>query len=106
MSRGGRTLATVVMVALSSWSCSSTVLDATPQVAAIVVSPASSTLTPDAQLSLEAQVQDGSGAIVPDVAITWTVEDPKVVSVSAAGVVTALAVGTSQIAASALGKSG
>src|SRR5262245_3457349 len=106
MSRFGRTLATVVAVALSSWSCSSTAPDATPQVATIIVTPASSTLVLNAQLPLQAQVQDGSGAAVPGAAITWTVQDPKIVSVSTAGVVTALALGSSQVAANALGKSG
>jgi hypothetical protein len=106
MTRSGRTLASVVVVALSGWSCGSTAPDATPQVATIVVSPSTSTLALNAQLPLQAQVQDGSGAVVPDAAVTWTVQDPKVVSVSAAGVVTALAIGTSQVAANALGKSG
>ncbi len=106
MSKSGRTLTTTVVVALSSWSCGSTAPSATPQVAAIVVSPATSTLALDAQLPLQAQVRDGSGEIVPDAAVTWTVENPEIVSVSAAGVVKALAVGTSQVAANALGKSG
>jgi len=106
MSRIGRTLATVVMVALSSWSCGSTAPDAAPQVATIVVTPSTSTLAINAQLPLQAQVQDGSGAVVPDAAVTWTVQDPTIVSVSASGVVTALAIGTSQVAANALGKSG
>ncbi len=106
MSRIGRTLATAVAVALSSWSCGSTAPDATPQVATIVVSPATSTLALNAQLPLQAQVQDGSGALVPDASVTWTVQDPKIVSVSAAGVVTGLAIGSSQVAANALGKSG
>jgi trimeric autotransporter adhesin len=107
MLRIGRTLAAMVVVALSSWSCSSTAApDATPAVAAIVVSPAASTLALNAQLPLQAEVQDGSGTIIPGAAVTWTVQDPKIVSVSAAGVVTALAVGSSQVAANALGKSG
>jgi uncharacterized protein YjdB len=106
MSGSERTLVTAVMVAMSSWSCGSTAPDATPQVAAIVVSPASSTLALNAQLPLQAQVQDGSGAIVPDADITWTVQDPRIVSISPSGVVTGLAVGTSQVAANALGKSG
>src|SRR4051794_31942678 len=106
MPRSGHTLASVVMVALSNWACSSTAPDATPQVAAIVVSPARSTLALNAQLPLQAQVQDGSGEIVPDATIVWTVEDPRIVSVSADGVVTALEVGTSQVAANALGRSG
>jgi uncharacterized protein YjdB len=106
MSRSGRTLATVVAVALSSWSCGSTSPDGTPEVASIVVTPATSTVVLNTQLPLQAQVRDGSGAAVPDAAVTWTVQDPKILSVSASGVVTGLALGTSQVAANALGKSG
>jgi uncharacterized protein YjdB len=75
-------------------------------VASIVVSPATSTLALNAQLPLQAEVKDGSGTVVSGAEVTWTVQDPKIVSVSAAGVVTALAVGSSQVAANALGKSG
>ena len=106
MSKSGRMLKTIVVVALSSWSCSSTAPNPTPEVAAIIVSPASSTLPLDGQLPLQAQVRDGSGAIVTDAAITWTVEDPAIVSISTAGVVKALAAGTSQVAANAAGKFG
>ena len=106
MSRIGRTLATAVLVALSGWSCGSTSPDAAPQVASIVVSPSTSTLALNAQLPLQAEVKDGSGTVVSGAAVTWTVQDPKIVSVSAAGVVTALAIGSSQVAANALGKSG
>ena len=103
----GRTLVGMALVALSTWSCAgATAPDAPPQVATIVVSPTVSTLAIDAQLPLQAQVRDASGADIPGATITWTVQDPKIVSVSADGVVTALAVGTSQIAANALGKSG
>ena len=106
MLRVERTLATTVVVALSNWSCGSTGPDATPEVASIVVSTANATLVLNAQLPLQAQMQDGSGAIVPGGAITWTVQNPRIVSISADGVVTALAVGTSKVAANALGKSG
>src|SRR5690348_3325667 len=64
MSKIGRTLATVALVALSGWSCSSTAPDATPQVASIVVTPATSTLSLNAQIRLQAEVHDGSGAVV------------------------------------------
>jgi uncharacterized protein YjdB len=101
-----RRLTTVAVVALSGWSCGATAPEATPGVAAVVVTPATSTLAPNAQFPLRAEVQDGSGAIVTDAAVTWTVQDPRIVSISEAGVVTALAVGTSQVAASSLGKSG
>ena len=106
MSRSVRKFATMVVVALSSWSCGSTAPDVTPKVGAIVVSPASSTITLNAQLPLQAEVRDDSGGVVPDAAVTWTVQDPRIVRISADGVVTALAVGTSKVAANALGKSG
>ena len=106
MSRSVRTLATMVGVALSSSSCGSTAPDVTPKVGAIVVSPASSTITLNAQLPLQAEVRDDSGSVVPDAAIIWTVQDSRVVSISADGIVTALAVGTSKVAANALGESG
>lgn len=107
MSTSGRTLAGMILVALSSWSCAGgTAPDAPPQVATIVVTPSVSTIAIDAQLPLQAQVRDASGADVPGATIIWTVQDPNVVSVSTDGVVTALAVGTSQIAANALGKFG
>src|SRR6476469_4271023 len=106
MPRSVRALATMVVVALSSWSCGSTAPDVTPKVGAIVVSPASSTITLNAQLPLQAEVRDDSGGVVPDAAITWTVEDSRIVRISADGIVTALAVGTSKVAANALGKSG
>ena len=51
-------------------------------------------------------MQDGSGGLVPAASVTWMVENPTIASVSAAGVVTALAIGTTQVAANAMGKSG
>src|SRR3954471_1812621 len=107
MSRSGRTLAvTTVVVALSGWSCGSTAPDATPRVGSIVVTPASATIALNARLSMQAEVHDGSGGAVPDAPVTWTVQDPRIISMSADGVATALAVGTSQVAANTLGKSG
>jgi uncharacterized protein YjdB len=97
---------TLAAVALASWACSSTQPDATPQVASVVVTPSSSTLALNAQLPLQAQVTDASGALVPNASIVWTVQNPDVASVSSAGVVTAKAVGSTQVAANALGKSG
>jgi uncharacterized protein YjdB len=95
------------MVILASWSCGSTQpSDSTPQVAAIVVNPASSTLALNAQLPLQALVQNEAGELVPDASVTWTVENPTVASVSPTGVVTGLALGTTQVAANARGKSG
>ena len=106
MSGSVRGWTSAILVVLSSWSCSSTAPSETPDVAAIVVSPATSTLEPNAQLPLRAQVHDVSGAIVADADVTWTVQDPRIAIVSSTGVVKALAVGTTQVAANSLGKSG
>jgi uncharacterized protein YjdB len=97
---------TLAAVALASWACGSTQPDATPQVASVVVTPSSSTLALDAQLPLQAQVTDASGALVPTASIVWTLQNPDVVTVSSSGVVTATSVGSTQVAANALGKSG
>jgi trimeric autotransporter adhesin len=97
---------TLAAVALASWACGSTQPDATPQVATVVVTPSSSTLALNAQLPLQAQVTDASGAIVPNASVVWTVKNPDVVSVSSAGVVTALAVGSTQVAANSFGEAG
>lgn len=101
-----RTLAAVV--AAASWGCGgSTQPDATqPVVADIVVSPAAPTMTINTQLPLQALVRNAAGDLVPDASVTWTVENATIASVTPAGVVTALAVGTTQVAASARGKSG
>ena len=95
-----------VFTALASWSCGSTQPDATPEVADIVVSPSAPTLSLNAQLPLQALVRNAAGELVPDASVTWTVENAAVASVSPAGVVTAVGLGTTQVAASARGKSG
>jgi uncharacterized protein YjdB len=105
VSRIRRTLAGVV--ALASWACSgSTQPDATPQVADIVVNPSAVTLTLNAQQPLQALVRNAAGELVPDASVTWTAENADIASVSTTGVVTGLALGTTQVAASARGKSG
>ena len=104
MSSFRRTLA--ALAALASWSCSSTEPGAITPVADIVVNPPTSTLALNAQLPLQALVRNEAGELVPDATVTWTVENAAVASVTPAGVVTALALGTTQVAASARGKSG
>jgi uncharacterized protein YjdB len=106
MSGVRRTLAAAIAVA--SWACSgSTQPDGTqPAVADIVVNPSAPTMTINSQLPLQALVRNAAGDLVPDASVTWTVENAAIASVTPAGVVTALAVGTTQVAASARGKSG
>ncbi|MFL5620020.1 MAG: Ig domain-containing protein [Gemmatimonadaceae bacterium] len=95
-----------VLTTLASWSCGSTQPDATPEVADIVVNPSAPTLALNAQLPLQALVRNAAGELIPDATVTWTVENAAIASVSPAGVVTGVALGTTQVAANARGKSG
>jgi uncharacterized protein YjdB len=91
------------------WSCSgATEVDTNggDSIAAVVVTPPTITVVIGAQAPLQASVQDADGKLVPGVPVVWTVQDSKIVSISSSGVVTGLAVGTTQVAASANGKSG
>ena len=90
-------------------SCSgSTATDAVTlgDVASIEVTPSTSALALGAQLPLTAVARDVDGKIVSNASIVWSVKDPNIATVSPIGVVTGEALGTTQIAASANGKSG
>ncbi|MGI8509424.1 MAG: Ig-like domain-containing protein [Gemmatimonadaceae bacterium] len=78
---------------------------ATTAAAVVVVTPSSQSLAVGATLPLQAQVQDAAGQLVRDATVFWSSSDTTVATVSSAGVVSAKAVGTVQIAASAGGKS-
>jgi uncharacterized protein YjdB len=73
-------------------------------VASVVVDPASSTLVVGTEAPLHATAQDESGRALPDATIVWTVRDSTIARVSATGVVSALAVGNTQVAANANGR--
>jgi uncharacterized protein YjdB len=91
------------------WACSTaTEVDqtGTDSVATVVVSPSTTTVSIGAQIPLQASVKDAEGKVVPGVPVQWTVQDSKIATVSTSGVVTGVAVGTTQVAANANGKSG
>jgi len=91
------------------WSCGSASDVTEPAggtVASIAVTPPTSTVSIGGEVPLQAAVSDASGKLISGVSVQWSVQDPKVARVSSAGVVTGLAVGTTQVAANANGKSG
>ena len=98
------------LAAAAVWSCSgSATTDASAgggTIASIEVSPPTSSLAVGAQLPLTAVARDIDGKIVPSASLVWSVRDPSIASVSSSGVVTGVALGTTQVAASANGKSG
>lgn len=75
-------------------------------VEAIVVSPSISTVAIGASVDLNAQVLDANGAAMIDRLVHWTSEDETIVTVAPNGMVTAIALGSTQVAASTGGRSG
>ena len=74
-----------------------------PGIDAIVIQPSNPSIAVGSQLTLTASVTGGTQAAR---SVFWSSADPSVASVSSAGVVTAVKIGSTQIAASAGGRSG
>ena len=86
-------------------SGSSTVSVAIPVVASVAIQPRSATILNGSTVQLTATVTDASGAAITDRAPTWTSTNSTVAIVSASGLVSAIATGTTSIAATLDGKS-
>ncbi len=92
--------------ALAAWSCgSATDGPTTSAVASVVVTPTAATLLVGQQQPLQAAVSDGAGNAVAGATVVWSVRDAGIASVSPTGVVTALAIGATEVAANVNGKS-
>lgn len=105
-SRAARGLATsVAIVATASWtiSCNSGVTD-TPRAASIALEPEAVVVSVGALAPLTAVVADASGNSIA-LPVVWSSSDTNVARVSAAGVVTARAIGDATIAATSQGVS-
>ena len=94
--------------AFAAWSCGGSLTDLSPPkpVATVLMSTPALTLTVGQQQTLAATIQDDVGNRVTGTTVIWTVRDNRIVTVSPGGVVTAIAVGATQVAASSNGKSG
>ncbi len=75
------------------------------RVASITLTPPASTIAAGSTITLAARPLDANGTTVDVPAITWSTNNPAVATVSASGIVNALAAGNARIAASAFGKS-
>lgn len=75
-------------------------------VAAVIVSPAQLSVTAGQTRQLTVQVTDEQGNVLTGRPVTFSTDKPAVATVSAAGVVTAVSVGTAKITATSEGKSG
>jgi uncharacterized protein YjdB len=98
-----RLVAALIVAALS---CKSDSLEPDGgSVASVVVTPNKATVAVGANVTLTAEVLDASGKAIKGRKIAWATADPATATVSGAGVVNGMKVGTVQIAASAEGKS-
>ncbi len=78
----------------------------TLDVGSVSITAPSMTVTVGAQISLQALVQDPSGKAIAATDVFWSVQDPRIATVSSGGIVTGVAPGSTQISASVNGKSG
>lgn len=74
------------------------------KVDSIVVAPQTASVMVGSSLSLNAEVLDASGDVLPSVSVTWTSEDSSIAVVTQDGIVTGRKAGTVRIAASSWGK--
>ena len=70
-----------------------------PAVATVTISPRPATLVVGSSVQLAAEAKSAAGATVPGLVAEWSVDDPSKATISAAGLVTALAAGTVQVTA-------
>jgi uncharacterized protein YjdB len=99
----------VLLLAFTVVGCLDTAaptLDAPHSVASVMVQPATASVNVGRHVSLSATVLDPSGAPVSGQAVTWTVQDSSVASVTASGDVTAKRVGSTLVTAVSANRSG
>lgn len=102
--RGGACLAVAFVIGCGG-SITATDTGA-PDVAEVVVAPLTASVVVGNTLPLQATVRDAGGQSVTGATVLWSVQDTSIATVSTTGVVTARAVGSTQVAASANGRSG
>src|SRR5262252_5512107 len=100
-----RRLASLAAVAVAACTMS-TEVSPTSDVASVSVNPPTTSVSVGSQVPLQALVQDFSGKPITGNNVFWSVRDPNIASISSAGVVTGMSVGSTEIAASVNGKSG
>ncbi len=100
-SEGKSGRATLTVVAPESGSP-----DQPAAVASVTVSgPASRTLEVGGTVQLQAALKDAKGATLTDRTVVWTTSDPRVVTATSAGLVTAAGAGSARIVANSEGRS-
>jgi uncharacterized protein YjdB len=89
-------------------ACGSASTDAvtTADVGSVSIVPSRTTVLVGSTIPLQALVQDQGGKTIPATDVFWSVQNPNIATISGAGVVTGVALGSTQVAASVNGTSG
>ncbi len=108
-----RKAGTATIVALSETKADSfnvaveeSTADQPAAVASVVVSGGGKALEVGETVQLQAALKDAKGAVLADRTVVWATNDPQVVLVSSAGLVSAVGPGAASVSASSEGKSG
>jgi len=94
------------VLAIAACSNSPSDVPISGHVATVAVSPSTSSVSIGGRLALSAVVQDTAGQTLTRADIFWSVQDASIATISADGVVTGVAPGTTQVSANVAGKSG
>ena len=98
---------TATITATSEGKSGSSTITVTPvPVGIVVVQPANDSIAPGTTAQLTAITEDSAGSVLIGRTVSWGSSNPAVATVSATGLVTAVALGTATITASSEGKSG
>ena len=100
-----RRLASLGAMAIAACTLSTEVVTSA-DVASVSVTPPTPSVSVGSQIPLQALAQDFSGKPITGANVFWSVRDPSIATISSAGIVTGMAVGSTEIAASVNGKSG
>src|SRR5215831_18430481 len=92
--------------AIAAGSCAVPTEPTTGGVGSVAVSPSIMTLVVGQQQVVQAIVTDGAGKPMTGARVVWSARDPGIATITASGVVTAIAIGQTAVAANVNGKSG
>jgi uncharacterized protein YjdB len=104
--KGRRTTVWILAAVVAACSSTSTDLLTTADVGSVSITPTTTTVRVGSQIPLQALVQGPGGKTIPGTDVFWSVQNPSIATVSTAGIVTGVALGSTQVAASVNGKSG
>jgi trimeric autotransporter adhesin len=103
---GRRATVWILVAVVAACGSASTDVVTTADVGSVSITPTTTTVRVGSQIPLQALVQDPDGNTIPGTDVFWSVQNPSIATISSTGIVTGVALGSTQVAASVNGKSG